>query len=233
MNAKRGGSKGDPASLEKVKELDKQLVELPKQRRLSLSITDVTPEALAQAMQINDGKMAIMDSEGGALGTAAGLYNGGVSNIDLLLKAYDGEFVEIWRKTSETVELKRPLLTIGLLTQPKKFNEFITNNEFEEKGLLNRFLFAFPTAPKRYTDTVPEIPKEASENYNNLIKRLLSMAKTDTIIIHDKESKILFHELHEQIQDYEYFLQSASSSASSSSFVCSAGAVAGADVPGR
>lgn len=197
------GSKGDPASLEKVKEFDKQLVELPKQRRLSLSITDVTPEALAQAMQINDGKMAIMDSEGGALGTAAGLYNGGVSNIDLLLKAYDGEFVEIWRKTSETVELKRPLLTIGLLTQPKKFNEFITNNEFEEKGLLNRFLFAFPTAPKRYTDTVPEIPKEASENYNNLIKRLLSMAKTDTIIIHDKESKILFHELHEQIQDYK------------------------------
>lgn len=198
---KRREMKKNNGNLERIKELDKQLEELPELRRLSLTITDVTPEALAQAMNESGGRIAIMDSEGGVLGTAAGMYNSGATNIDLLLKAYDGEFVDIRRKTSGVITLKRPLLTIGLLTQPKKLNEFINNAEFEEKGLLNRFLFAFPTAPKRYTDDVPEISAAAQIAYNELIKRLLSMPDSDTIIGHDRESALLFHDFHEYIQD--------------------------------
>ena len=193
--------KGNKKNLERAKEIDAELLELPELRPLSLTVTDVTPEALAQAMSEHGGKMAVMDSEGGVLGTVAGLYNGGVSNIDLLLKAYDGDFVEIRRKTSGTVTLTKPLLTIGLLTQPKKFNEFISNPEFEEKGLLNRFLFSFPKAPARYTDTVPEIPEATKRAYYALIDRLLSMPDSETVIKHDRESSILFHDLHEHIQD--------------------------------
>lgn len=190
-------------NLEKVKELDEQLLDLPELRKMSLTVTDVTPEALAEAMNEHGGKMAIMDSEGGVLSTAAGLYSGGATNIDLLLKAYDGDFVEVWRKTSGRITLQHPLLTIGLLTQPKKFQEFISNQEFEEKGLLNRFIFAFPTAPTRYNDIVPEIPEQAKTAYFELIKRLLSMPDSDTVIGHDKDSQALFHDFHNQIQDYK------------------------------
>lgn len=195
--------KGNKKNLERAKEIDAELLELPELRPLSLTVTDVTPEALAQAMSEHGGKMAVMDSEGGVLGTVAGLYNGGVSNIDLLLKAYDGDFVEIRRKTSGTVTLTKPLLTIGLLTQPKKFQEFISNPEFEEKGLLNRFLFAFPTVKTYYDDVVPEIPEAPKRAYYALIERLLSMPDSETVITHDSESKALFHDFHHQIQSFK------------------------------
>lgn len=200
---KRREMKKNNGNLNLIKDANKKLEELPELRRLSLITTDCTTEALAQAMSENGGKMAILDSEGGFLTTAAGMYSNGATNIDLLLKAYDGDYIDIRRKTSGVIELKRPLLSIGILTQPKKFNEFINNSEFEEKGLSNRFIFAFPPKPEREVDEVPEIPKAEQEAYNELIKRLLSMPDSDTIIGHDRESTLLFHDFFETLQDYK------------------------------
>lgn len=200
-NKRKSALSGRNANVEVAKEMDRQLSELPPIESMSLYVTDITPEALAQAMSEHGDKMAILDAEGGVLKTVAGMYNGGVSNIDLLLKSFDGETVEIRRKTSGSITLKRPLLSIGLLTQPDKFQEFINNREFMGKGFVHRFLFSFCRNTIRYSDRAPAIPKDIQEAYYDLINRLLSMPASDTVITHDKESQLLFHDLHEYIQN--------------------------------
>lgn len=200
-NKRKAALSGRNANMETAKEMDRQLAELPPLESLSLYVTDITPEALAQAMSEHSDKMAILDAEGGVLKTVAGMYNGGATNIDLLLKAFDGEPVEIRRKTSGSITLKRPLLSIGLLTQPDKFQEFIDNREFMGKGFIHRFLFSFCRQNIRYSDTAPDIPKSTKEKYYSMVNRLLYMPASDTVITHDKESQQLFHGLHEYIQD--------------------------------
>lgn len=199
-NEKQKVMKGKSPNLNRAKEIDEILNDLPELHTMSFTVTDVTTEALANAMNEHDGIMAILDSEGGCLRTWGGMYNGGQSNVDLLLKAYDGDYVEIWRKTSGTIVLPHPLLSIGLLTQPKRFNEFMNNADFSESGLLNRFLFAFPTAPTRYTDTVPEIPEKYKEDYAALIDKLLRLPESDAVIKHNYKAIEIFHDLHDDIQ---------------------------------
>lgn len=200
-NKRKSALNGRNANVEVAKEMDRQLSELPPIESMSLYVTDITPEALAQAMSENEDKIAILDAEGGVLKIVAGMYNGGATNIDLLLKAFDGEPVVIRRTTSGSITLKRPLLSIGLLTQPDKFQEFINNREFMGKGFVHRFLFSFCRNTIRYSDRAPAIPKGIQEAYYDLINRLLSMPASDTVITHDKESQLLFHDLHEYIQN--------------------------------
>lgn len=200
-NKRKAALSGKNSDLTAAQRYDEQLLELPPIPSLSLTVTDVTPESLGVAMSEHGGKMGILDSEGGVLRTIGGLYTHGQSNIDLFLKSYDGEPCEIWRVGRGNITIARPLLSIGLLTQPKRFHEFISNGDFDGSGFLNRFLFAFPKAPERYKDTAPAIPEPIQAAYNNLIFRLLSLPESDKAIEHDKESKILFHDLHEYLQD--------------------------------
>lgn len=200
-NKRKAALSGNKANLETAKDIDRQLSEKPPLETMSLFVTDITPEALALAMSEHGGKMSILDAEGGVLKTVAGMYNGGATNIDLLLKAFDGEPVEIRRKTSGSITLKRPLLSIGLLTQPDKFQEFISNREFMGKGFIQRFLFSFNHDTIRYIDNAPDIPIKIKEEYNIIINKLLSMPASNIVITHDRESQIIFHNLHEFIQD--------------------------------
>lgn len=188
-------------NIEAAKEIDAKLLELPIIRPMSMVITDATPESMAISMDKNGGKASILDSEGGVLRTIAGMYSGGKSNIDILLKSYDGDPCSIQRATRDDIFLQRPLMSIGILTQPKIFFEVIRNQDFDGKGLLNRFLFSFPETPTYYNDYAPAIPHEVEQAYSDLIKRLLSMPESDTIIEHSKESKALFSDLHYYIQD--------------------------------
>ena len=211
-NKRKSALSGRNANVEIAKDIDRQLTELPPLESMSLYVTDITPEGLAQAMSEHSDKMAILDAEGGVLKTVAGMYNGGATNIDLLLKAFDGEPVEIRRKTTGSITLKRPLLSIGLLTQPDKFQEFINNREFMGKGFIHRFLFSFCRNSIRYSDVAPDIPKDIKTKYYDMVNRLLSMPASDTVITHGKESQLLFHDLHEYIQNqkqqggiFEYF----------------------------
>ena len=199
-NKRKSALSGRNAKLDVAQDIDRQLLELPPIESLSLFVTDITPEGLAQAMSEHSEKMAILDSEGGVLKTVAGMYNGGATNIDLLLKAFDGEPVEIRRKTSGSITLRNPLLSIGLLTQPDKFQEFINNREFMGKGFIHRFLFSFCRNSIRYSDMAPDIPKDVKGKYYDMVNRLLSMPASDTVITHDKESQLLFHDLHDYIQ---------------------------------
>lgn len=200
---KQAAMSGKNASLARVQELTKELCELQEVHELCLICSDTTPEALSVEMLKQGGCMAVMDDEGSVFDVISGMYSGGQGNINLFLKAYDGSPHTIFRRTSENITLEAPYLTIGLMTQPQQFSQTMSNPQFSGRGLIQRFLFAFPNGRagnQSYTST--NIPPSIQQAYDELITRLLKMPKSDKPVklTHDTESYSAFHNYHDMLQ---------------------------------
>lgn len=200
---KQNAMSGKNASLERVQELTRELCELQEVHELRLTCSDTTPEALSAEMLKQGGCMAVMDDEGSVFDVISGMYSGGQGNINLFLKAYDGSPHTIFRRTSENITLESPYLTIGIMTQPQQFSQTMSNPQFSGRGLMQRFLFAFPNGRagnQSYTST--NIPLNVQQAYDELITKLLRMPKNDTPVklTHDSESYSVFHNYHDMLQ---------------------------------
>lgn len=73
---------------------------------------DTTPEALAILLAEQGERLGVIEAEAGLFETLAGRYSSGVPNIDLILKAWNGESVMIDRRRGEPVSLEKPMLTV-------------------------------------------------------------------------------------------------------------------------
>jgi len=194
--------KGRTANLERVQELTKQLSETEELHALRLTAADVTPEALAWEMFQQSGRMAVMDDEGSVFDTLSGIYNTGQANINLFLKSYDGSPHTILRRTSDSISLDCPLLTMGIMTQPQQFRQAMATPQFSGRGLVQRFLYSFPEGRAgQQTYTSSDIPQGVQRAYNELIERLLRLPASDTVIVHDRESYDYFQGYFELLQD--------------------------------
>ena len=197
-------TKGKNANPERAKEIARELDNLKPVYPLTLNVTDVTPEALAWAMLQNKGIMGILDDEGGIFDILCGLYSGGICNIDLFLKAYDGSPYTVIRRTKENIELENPLLTFGIMAQPTAFEKALENPQFIGRGLIHRFMFAFPESKAgERKATSPEIPQEIKHKYDELAKRLLSLPKCENApIIHtNKSADNIFYDYYHSIEE--------------------------------
>ncbi len=181
-NQLASASKGNNANPQRAKEISRQLSELKPVFPLLLNVTDVTPEALAWELYKNNEKMAVINDEGGIFEILSGLYSGGGSNIDLILKAYDGSPYTVVRRTKENIQLESPLLTIGLMAQPSAFSKVMSNPEFIGRGFIQRFLFSFPESRAGCRSfSSPDIPDNVQREYNDLVTRLLSMNSAEAV----------------------------------------------------
>lgn len=197
MNSKK-------ADFERVRELSDELCSLKPVHELRLTCSDTTPEALAAEMMLQGGCMAVMDDEGSVFDVISGIYSGSQANINLLLKAYDGSSHTILRRTGEPIVLNSPMLTMGIMTQPHQFEQAIKNPQFNGRGLMQRFLFAFPEGRAgRQSFTSKDIPQNISKAYDELITNLLRMPKANNSVIlrHDKESRCIFEDYHNLLQN--------------------------------
>ena len=175
-NQLASATKGNNANPQRAKEISRKISELKPVFPLLLNVSDVTPEALAWEMFKQGGRMAVINDEGGIFEILSGLYSGGSSNIDLILKAYDGSPYTVIRRTKENIELKNPLLTVGIMAQPSAFEKVISNPEFLGRGFIQRFLFSFPESRAGSRSfSSPEIPQNVQRDYDELITRLLGM----------------------------------------------------------
>lgn len=104
---------------------------------------DVTPEATASLLAEQNGRLAILSAEGGILDTIAGRYTG-VVNMDVFLKGHSGDPLKIDRKGRPPEYIRHPALTLGLMIQPIVLTTIAANRQFRGRGLLARFLYAFP-----------------------------------------------------------------------------------------
>jgi replicative DNA helicase len=122
----------------KLKELDEQIP--PR----ILMPADITPESLARDMSTNGEHGAIIDSEGTFFAILSGRYSGGVPNLDAVLKAYDGDYVEVSRITRSQNDMTRAVLTLGLAVQPQVLADAAASRAMVELGFLARFYLAVP-----------------------------------------------------------------------------------------
>ena len=197
-------SKGKNTNVERAKELSRELEELQPVYPLTLNVTDTTPEALAAELVKNGERIGILNDEGGIFDILSGLYSSGTANIDLFLKAYDGSPYNVIRRTQQAVALDNPLITFGLMAQTEPFEKAMSNPQFSGRGLVHRFLYAFPeskTGKRTFVST--QVSDKAKHDYNNLIYKLLSIKPSAEIpvILCDKEAFNIFKNYHDSIED--------------------------------
>lgn len=174
-NAFESLTKGKNADADKAQEIALELENLKPVNRLTLNITDCTPESLTAELADNNELMGILDDECGIFDNIAGLYSNGTPNIDIFLKAYDGSPLVVTRRSKENIYLEHPVITLGLMAQPEPFAKAMNKPEFAGRGLIHRFLFAFPESKQgSRKQQSPLIPKELREQYSSLIENLLN-----------------------------------------------------------
>ena len=189
--------------LQAAKTYAKQLASLERKHELVLNVSDATPEALAMEMYRQGGKIGIIDDEGSVFDVLSGIYSNGQANINIFLKAYDGANYTILRRTKENIELKNPLLTMGLMVQPEHFADAMNNRQFSGRGFIHRFLFSFPDSRAGHLKmTSPDVPPKLQKQYSDLINRLLRMPSTPDmpIIVCDREAELLFSDYFSHLQ---------------------------------
>ncbi|BCJ65136.1 YfjI family protein [Polymorphospora rubra] len=162
---------------EKLKTLD----EAPTPRILMPS--DNTVENLTRSMSVNGEHGAILDSEGTFFSILLGRYTGGVPNLDSVLKAYDGDYIEVGRINREQRDMTRAVLTLGLAVQPMILEDAGKSRAMVEQGLLGRFLFALPKSMIGYRKPRgTAYDRQALDAWANCLKRIsaLEVPKPET-----------------------------------------------------
>lgn len=157
----------------KTSELDEIITKINgfnRLHKLVLTADDVTPEVLANKLKEQDESLSIISSEGGIFDVLSGAYSK-VVNIDILLKAYSGDFVRVDRIGRESISLKKPKLTILLMVQPKVLETILNNQIFSGRGLNARFLYSIP---KSKVGTRKLSTEEISEDTKNEFYRLIN-----------------------------------------------------------
>jgi hypothetical protein len=139
---------------------------------------DVTPEKLVSLLRDQDGRIALMSSEGGVFGIMAGRYGReGGPNLDVYLKGHAGDTLRVDRMNREPDYVQRPALTLALTVQPDVIRSLADQPGFRGRGLLGRFLYSLPESrvgTRKYRG-IPIDPR-ARAAYDRLILRLLDLA---------------------------------------------------------
>ena len=171
-----------------------------------LNVNDATTEALTAELARQGESIGVIDDEGGIFDVLSGIYSNGQANIDIFLKGFDGTPYKVLRCNRENILLNRPLITVGLMTQPEHFQTAMDNRKFSGRGFIHRFLFAFPESRSgRLQMYSPDIPEDLKKGYKQLIFRLLDMPKPEAVPVmqFDREATNI-------LEDYFYHLQNES-----------------------
>lgn len=143
-----------------------------------LWVDDVTPERLQNLMADNGERISVISAEGGIFEVIAGLYNGGRSNINVILQSHAGEPVRVERQ-GRSVTMQKPALTFGLAVQPEIISDLASGNKarFRGNGMLARLLYCLPqsTVGSRDVTKRRSVPEKIKRDYHDLIFRLLAI----------------------------------------------------------
>ena len=141
-----------------------------------LLVNDATPEALGMRLAEQDERLAVFDAEGGGMITMMGGQYGSRPNLDLLLKAHDGDPTTIVRvKNQEPQALASPQLTIGVLRQPEVLRQVIGVEGAFDRGLVARFMISAPPDPLgQRKSRAAAMPTEVQSRYAALLSSFVN-----------------------------------------------------------
>ena len=133
--------KGEVKS-DELLEIADEIASFEEEKPLRLYVDDITTEKLVSALSDN-GRTAVLSSEGGLFDMLAGIYTKNV-NIDVILKAWSGDSIRVDRIGRASESISHPALTILLTVQPKVIAGMMANRNFSGRGLTARFLYCMP-----------------------------------------------------------------------------------------
>lgn len=166
------------AAREEAAELAKKLATTPEPVMPTLVVEDTTTEKLGLLMHENRERLAVLSAEGGIFAAMGGRYSakGGADDFEMYLKAHAGDTSKVHRISRSPVVLQSPALTIGLAIQPEVIRGLAGKSAFRGRGLLGRFIYAYPESwiGRRKIRTAP-MPKAQELAYHSMIKRLFQI----------------------------------------------------------
>jgi len=126
---------------------------------------DATPEKLVDLLHQQNGRLALVSTEGGLFGMMTGRYSD-KANLDVYLGAWSGDTLRIDRVGRGTLVVRRPRLSIGLTVQPDVIAAVGKNKELVGRGLTARFMYVIPA------DTVGSRSKSRDSTYDDTTAEL-------------------------------------------------------------
>lgn len=140
-------------------------------------VEDCTPEALVDLLATH-GRLALVSSDAACVFDAAlGKYNKGQVSITPMVKAYDGEWVDVRRVGRETVKAQHDQTTLSavLSIQPQVLNDLTGNAAFVGQGFAARmgWIVCEPAGPRAVGE---RIPQEVLEEYDRGMRAMLELS---------------------------------------------------------
>lgn len=190
------------ADAQEVTRIAEEIADYKEMKPLKLYVDDITTEKLTSVLAANDGRAAILSTEGGIFDTLAGAYSRTV-NIDVMLKGYSGDSIRVDRIGRNSESIMNPALTVLLMVQPSVLSGLMQNGTFRGRGLTARFLYCIPTSfvgKRRYRST--SVPEEVYLAYERCIWNLLEdeyTGKAETITL-SPEADAMIEEYAESLE---------------------------------
>ncbi len=158
-----------------AKEMAQALTEVPAAPRLMVG--DVTPEKLASILAAQHGRIALADAEsGGVFEILAGRYSGnGRANFDVYLRGHAGDDLRVDRMDRSEI-VRDPALTVIIAPQPAVLRALADEPQFRGRGLLARFLYAFPQSlvgSRHFVQSA--VQHRVSAAYREAVREILSV----------------------------------------------------------
>ncbi len=183
-------SKGK-ASEEDVEKIAEEIANYKEIEPLKLYVDDITTEKLTSVLASNNGRAAILSTEGGIFDTLAGTYSKMV-NIDVMLKGYSGDSIRVDRIGRNSESILNPTLTILLMVQPSVLSGLMQNGTFRGRGLTARFLYCIPTSfvGSRKYRSIP-VPPDVYQAYERCIYNLLDDEGSELITLSNEADEMI------------------------------------------
>lgn len=139
-------------------------------------LTDATTEAIAACMSKQGGKAILYTDEGQFVNILCGSAyqkQGGVANLDTILKGYDNQTCNIHRKSDGATHIDNASLVLTIGLQPSMLKRLIGNDDLSDRGFSPRMLFFVPDTSKRViVSELPDIPQQVIDDWNELVTKL-------------------------------------------------------------
>lgn len=163
-------------TIQQAEELAAKLTEVPALPRLIVG--DETPEHLGKELAEQGGRIFLADADAALFDVLGGRYND-KPNIELFLKGHAGDRVRVGRNSRGFTHIERPALTIAIAAQPAALTGIARDGTLRGRGLLGRFLWAFPVSlvgSRLYSNVPPDAG--AAERYAAVVRALYRLTAT-------------------------------------------------------
>lgn len=171
-NAKTGAEREQ--ARQKAAKVAEELAALPPAVPPQYRTEDCTPEKLKGLLAEQGGRICVLSAEGELLDVAQGRYTAnGAASFDALLKGHSGDALLVDRKGQPRVFVERPAITLALAVQPNVVESLFQNPQFRGRGLVARFLYAWPASRLGSRVVGRPMPPEVVSTYANAVTRLL------------------------------------------------------------